>query len=98
MSKKLFFAIIKLFIFGSFIFPDSFGMLGSFMRCYEIQVTTVISTNAAAKVDVEVTLDSKRHSEWKSVVGLPGKFVDQSICSLLTTTSAEWCDEAGVSK
>jgi len=97
MLKKVFFAFVQLFIFGSFIFPNSFGMLGSFMRCYEIQVTTTISTAAPANVDVKLTLDSKRYSEWKSIVGVPGKFVDQRICNMPTTRNS-WCQEAGVSK
>jgi hypothetical protein len=91
------YALIRLLILGAIILPDSFGMLGSFMRAWEVEITTTVSTVDSATLDVELSLNKKRYAEWKSLVSIPGRFVDQRICNMPTTPNS-WCEEAGVSK
>ena len=90
-------ALIQLLILGAIVSPNSFGLLGSFMRAYEVEITTTVSTAAPASIDIELSLDKKRYAEWKSIVGFPAQVVDSYICSWPTTT-LEFCSEAGVSK
>lgn len=94
---RFIFALVQLLILGAIIIPNQFGQLGSFMRAYEVEVVTVISTDAPAKVDIELSLDPKRYAEWKAIVSIPGNFIDQRICNMPTTRNG-WCSEAGVSK
>lgn len=69
MSKKLIFAFIQLFIFGSFIIPSEFGFPGAVMRPWEVSATVVVSTTAEVKYDFDIVLDPKRMKMRKKALG-----------------------------
>mgnify|MGYP003111842251 CR=1 FL=1 len=67
MSKKLIFAFIQLFIFGSFIFPSEFSFPGAVMRPWEASVTVEISTTTEVKYDFDIILVPERMEMRKAV-------------------------------